>query len=131
MNAPSAPPSATLLEVLAEVSSLIEDCSNIAGQLERALGSWLKNGADPADFPFMELQGIDLLRQIQNDLSALLSSEELAQEVSRNGDQVNLASVIGTPKLARVRDRLLRLANQGTKSEQPPGAAGSGALDLF
>lgn len=127
--------SAPLLEVLVEVSALLEDCSDIAQQLEQAIGDWLKQGADPARFPVAELQSIDLIRQIQQDLSALLCSKELASEISRNHNSVDIASVITTPKLERVRNRLLQLAKGRIELTDPRHSrgpsTGSGLVDLF
>lgn len=135
MNAVPETYSATLLEVLAEVSALLEDCSQIAGHLEHAIGEWLSKGAVAHDFPVVELQSIDLLRQIQHDLSSLLSSEELAQEITRNQNRVDIASVISTPKLERVRNRLLQLAKGKIELVGPlpekDAPQDSGLVDLF
>ncbi len=135
MNAKPDSYSATLLEVLAEVSALLEDCSQIAEHLEHAIGEWLSRGAVAEKFPIVELQSIDLLRQIQHDLAALLSSDELAQEITRNQNRVDIASVISTPKLERVRNRLLQLAHgkielASPQAEQDPAPV-SGLVDLF
>lgn len=135
MNAKPESCSATLLDILAEVSALLEDCSEIARHLEDAMGDWLKQGADPARFPVVELQSIDLLQQIQHDLSALLCSEDLAREISRNHNSVDIALVISTPKLQRVRDRLLQLARGRIELAEPrharASATDSGLVDLF
>jgi hypothetical protein len=127
--------SATLLEVLAEVSALLEDCSQIAAHLETTIGDWLSGPADPAAFPIAELQSIDLLRQIQHDLSALLASDELAREILQNANRVDVTSVIDTPKLERIRNRLMQLAQGRLELAQALGGhhapAESGTLDLF
>lgn len=135
MNADHTGYSATLLEVLAEVSALLEDCSEIAEHLEQAIGDWLREGAEAAAFPISELQSIDLLRQIQLDLSTLLSSDELAQEITRNRNEVDIASVIATPKMEHVRNRLMQLTRgriDPTQSQREPDAPpSSGRVDLF
>ncbi len=137
MNAQTEGYSATLLEVLAVVSALLEDCSQIAEHLEQAVGDWLSSGADAAAFPVVELQSIDLLRQIQHDLSSLLSSDELGREITRNQNKVDIASVISTPKLERVRNRLMQLAQGKFDTVEAPGKAEtaavpvSGLVDLF
>lgn len=127
--------SATLLDVLGEVSALLGECSQIAGQLEQAIGDWLSESGERTAFPVRELQGIDLLRQIQHDLATLLASEELAQEIVQNRNRVNLASVVGTPKLERVRARLMQLAKGRLDPAEAAGprhaAAEVGGVDLF
>ena len=125
--------SASLRDVLSEISDLMEECSQIAQHVEHAIGDWLNDGAESDAFPVVELQNIDLLRQIQHDLAALLSSEAMADEITRTGNQVNIASLLGTTKLERVRARLRKLAGNQFVEAAPNDNDGpdNGVVDLF
>ena len=115
---------------LAQLAELLADASCEVEAIEVALTDWLANGAESVEFPVVELQRLDLVRQIQADVTSVLLSEHISSDAQGS---VDLETLIPRLKLERVKSRLLQScdAGHGTGSAGGSAAAASGNLDLL